>query len=208
MSKRVFVSADWKDDSGNPDSDDKLVVERIRKWVNDGRYAVEFDCTDDVHKSVLKLDANGKVPADSDCRRCDIKFECGEHIDWSSTVIIVIGDKTATKSSGQCDGISCSPAYTYKAKKPCKIAWTASSETANRVYANESYIEHEIRVAVELTKKIILVFNSVYTMTSWIPSWYTQLYNQDEVIELCRVPFWNDFRGGSDCYQKIKEHLI
>ncbi len=53
MSKRVFVSADWKE-STNPLSWDKKVVDRIRKWRDDKRYVVELHCTDEVHNTVLK----------------------------------------------------------------------------------------------------------------------------------------------------------
>jgi len=207
MGKRVFVSADWKEDDSNPRSDDKLVVDRFRKWENDGRLSVKIDCTDDVHDSVVdNLD---------DCRRCDIKQECGSHINRSSTVIFVVGDKTKTKTAGVCDCDECSPVSGNK-KLPCKVVWTTVSSDVHTwdgtLYMNEmgmSYIKYEITKAAQLGKSIILVYNSVNNMESWIPSWYKTLLNDTSLsfTELCRVPFWIDERGGQDCYQDIKEYL-
>ena len=59
-------------------------------------------CTDDVHNSVTRKE---------DCRRCDIKEECGRYIKSSSVVIFVVGDNTGSKKAGGCDGVACSPAY-------------------------------------------------------------------------------------------------
>lgn len=53
MSKRVFVSADWKEPFDSH-SWDKEVVDRIRKWKDDSRYGVDLICTDDVHNSVTR----------------------------------------------------------------------------------------------------------------------------------------------------------
>ena len=116
MSKRVFVSADWKEPFDSH-SWDKEVVDRIRKWKYDSRYGVDLICTDDVHKSVTE---------NSDCRRCDIKEECGRYIKSSSVVIFVVGDNTASKKAGACDSISCSPVYSGQQKSYCKYFYNKS----------------------------------------------------------------------------------
>lgn len=192
MSKRVFVSADWKD-SSNSRSCDAKVVDRIRKWRDDKRYIADLICADEVHNTVL---------THPDCRRCDIKGECGSHIDWSSVVIIVIGDNTAIKSAGLCDSISCSPSYSGKEKKACKYMIRKSPADNLENGRKMSYLEYEIKQAAA-KKSIILVFNSMRKEESWIPSWYNKL----SVNELCRVPFWKDKEHTKDCYLDIKEHL-
>jgi len=189
MSKRVFVSADWKEPF-DLHSWDKEVVDRIRKWKYDKRYGVDLICTDDVHNSVIN---------NADCRRCDIKEECGRYIKCSSIVIFVVGDNTASKKAGACNGISCSPAYSGLQKKDCK------SCLPNQIFDWEemSYLEYEITTAFLEKKKIILVFNSVYKQESWIPAWYENY----KVNELCRVAFWKDSKHTKDCYQDIKIYL-
>lgn len=194
MSKRVFVSADWKEPFDSH-SWDKEVVDRIRKWKDDNRYGVDLICTDDVHNSVT-----GK----SDCRRCDIKEECGKYIKSSSVVIFVVGDNTARKQAGACDGVSCSPAYSGLQKKYCK------SYLPNQIsnWKEMSYLEYEITRTVLEKKDIILVFNSVYKQESWIPAWYKSLVKRCRVNELCRIAFWNDRDHTKDCYQDIKTYLL
>lgn len=197
----IFVSADWKDDFANSLSDDKIVVDRIRTWSDSAKYGVNFRYTDDVHNSVLN-------PNNPKCRRCDIKFECEHQIALSSMVIIVIGDDTKTKGAGACDGQACSPAESWKPKVPCKLVSAAPEKKTNVVYFSESYLGHEIRCAFALQKKIILVFNSVNVMTNWIPGYYQHEIEHNPGLELCRVPFWQDMRGGKDCYQSIKKYLL
>lgn len=197
MSKRVFVSADWKEPFDSH-SWDKEVVDRIRKWKYDNRYGVDIICTDDVHESVTK---------NSDCRRCDIKEECRRYINSSSVVVFVVGDNTASKKAGACDSISCSPAYSGQQKSYCKYF-------LNKNFANPfpkgreiSYLQYEITNAVLTGKSIILVYNSVYKQESWIPSWYNSLLRTYNVKELCRVAFWKDNDHTKDCYQDIKTYL-
>lgn len=194
MSKRVFVSADWKEPFDSH-SWDKEVVDRIRRWKNDNRYGVDLICTDDVHNSVTQ---------NIDCRRCDIKEECGRYIKSSNVVIFVVGDKTASKKAGACDGISCSPAYSSLSKRNCK------SNHSVQVYGwkEMSYLEYEITTAIHEKKNIILVFNSVYKQENWIPTWYKNLLKDSvEVKELCCVAFWKDKAHTQDCYQDIKNYL-
>ena len=195
MNKRVFVSADWREPFDSH-SWDKEVVDRIRKWKSDPRYGIDITCTDDVHDSVTN---------NSDCRRCDIKFECGDCIKNSSVVVFVVGDKTASKNAGPCDGVSCSPAYSGSQKKFCKKTYVYNPISN---WKNMSYLEYEITTAVLSRKPILIVFNSVYRQEQWIPSWYKTLCQYHQVNELARIPFWKDAKHIYDCYQDIRRYLI
>lgn len=197
MSKRVFVSADWKEPFDSH-SWDKEVVDRMRKWKYDSRYGVDLICTDDVHKSVTE---------NSDCRRCDIKEECGRCIKSSSVVIFVVGDNTASKKAGACDSISCSPAYSGQQKSYCKYFYNKSFANPFSGGREMSYLQYEITTAVLAGKSIVLVYNSVYRQESWIPGWYKSLLRNYNVKELCRVAFWKDSSHTQDCYQDIKSYL-
>ncbi|OON90379.1 MAG: hypothetical protein ATN33_03125 [Epulopiscium sp. Nele67-Bin001] len=194
MKKKVFVSADWKE-AANPHSWDKNVVDRIRKWEKDNRYAIDITCTDEVHDSVVDKE---------DCRRCDIKEECATEIKKSDVVIFVVGDKTGDKSAGPCDTTSCSPAYSGKAKQYC------TKHQPNIIVhgAKMSYLQYEITTAVLNNKKIIVVFNAACKRESWIPSWYKTLQANYRVNELCQVAFWKDSSQDKDCYQDIKQYLF
>lgn len=195
MSKRVFVSADWREPFDSH-SWDKEVVDRIRKWKSDPRYGIDIICTDDVHDSVTN---------NPDCRRCDIKVECGDCIKKSSVVVFVVGDKTASKNAGPCDGFSCAPAYSGSQKKYCNKAYIPDSISN---WKNMSYLEFEITTAVKNRKQILIVFNSVYRQEQWIPSWYKALRQYNQVNELARIPFWRDASHIQDCYQDIRRYLI
>jgi len=198
MGKRVFVSADWKEGSDFR-SCDKIVVDKIRQWANDRRLSVELDCTDDVHDSVVY---------DPDCRRCDIKGECGRHIDRSSIVIFVVGDNTADKSSGWCNSESCSPAYSGQVKENCKYKNKNSPSDDVTDGRKMSYLQYEITKAAIAGKTIILVFNSMQNEGSWIPTWYDTLRRNYKFTEQCRVPFWKNRERTQDCYQDIKDYLL
>lgn len=194
MGKNVYVSADWKA-AFNENSCDKTVVDRIRKWKDDPRYGVTVTCTDDVHNSVVNR---------PDCRRCDIKIECGRRIDRSSVIIFVVGDNTGTKSAGKCEGFSCAPAYSGGYSKMCKFP-SELGQVSN--WKAMSYLQYEITTAVHKHKKILIVYNSVYHQYSWIPGWYKTLLNSCDVNELDRIPFWKDSDHNSDRYQDIKKYL-
>lgn len=195
--KKVFVSADWKEPFDSH-SWDKQVVDRIRHWGDDSRYGVELICTDDVHDSVIE---------NTDCRRCDIKEECGKFIKLSSIVIFVVGDNTADKKAGACDSSSCSPAYSNLQKLSCKFRYNENFANSFSGGRKMSYLQYEITTAVLEKKSIILVFNSAKKQESWIPAWYNKLVNNYDVDELCRVAFWIDSDHSKDCYQDIKEYL-
>lgn len=194
MSKRVFVSADWKENESNPTSCDQEVVNRIYQWAKDNRRSIEIDCTDNVHNSV--------VDKNSSCCRCDIKKECKSHIEWSSVVIVVIGDNTAAKSAGTCDGVSCSPYKSGQNKKSCNKIIEQIFDTSIKDECRMSYVECEIKTALAKRKTIIVVYNSFYQKESWLPSYLKGKAK-------CYVPFWKkDINGNTqDCYQDIKGYL-
>ena len=87
MKKKIYISADYDDDSG-----DRNVVEELNRWATDNRYKLDFV---DMAKVV-----SGSVCRDPDCRACDLKEEFNRQINASSVVIIVIGDKTASRTAG------------------------------------------------------------------------------------------------------------
>lgn len=87
MRKRVYISADYSEDSG-----DRNVVETLNQWGTDNLHKVDFV---DMAKVV-----SGSVSNGSDCRPCDLKKEFNNQINASSAVIIVIGDKTKYRTAG------------------------------------------------------------------------------------------------------------
>ena len=194
MSKRIFVSADWGE-SFDSHSCDREVVDRIRKWKSDARYGVDITCTDDVHDSVTE---------EKDCRRCDIKFECGKCVEKSSVVIFVVGDRTSTKNAGSCDGTLCSPAYSGLQKKYCNKGYIFNQP---QHWQRMSYLEYEITTAIINKKSILIVYNAAYHMESWIPAWYKVLCRNYRVDELGRIPFWSNCDHTKDCYQEIRRYL-
>jgi len=194
MSKKVYVSADWKEPFDSH-SWDKEVVDRIRQWGKDSRYGIEIVCTDNVHNSVTN---------NNDCRRCDIKNECRSQIIKSDIIIFVIGDKTATKNAGPCDGFYCSPAYSGAEKKICNRNYLLEPIYS---WKDMSYLELEITTAVLNNKPIIIVYNSVKHQNSWIPSWYTKLCKDYNVRPIGDFPFWLDPAHTHDNYRNIGVYL-
>jgi hypothetical protein len=87
MSKQVYISADYDENSGDHD-----VVEELNKWGFDNLHKVDF-----IDMSKV---ASGSVSNEPDCRICDLKAEFNRQINASSVVIIVIGDKTASCTAG------------------------------------------------------------------------------------------------------------
>ena len=58
MRKRVYISADYSESSGDRD-----VVNELHKWGNDKLHKVDYVDTAEV--------VSGSVSTDSDCRPCD-----------------------------------------------------------------------------------------------------------------------------------------
>ena len=200
MRKRVYIRADYSDDSGDGD-----VVDLLNQWGNDDLHKVDFVDTAKV--------ASGSVSSDPDCRPCDLKREFNSQINASSAVIIIIGDKTAIRTAGSnCSratenriACNCTP---YKQNsngtKICKV-YSTSTPGENDDVGNinkYSYIRHEFEQAKKRKKPIIVVYNSLRKESSWLPS-YMKDYEADA------QPFWirneNGVKVGN--YDYIKKVL-
>ena len=88
MKKHIYISSDYSEDNG-----DREVVKALKTWGYDNRYKVEFlDMAEVVSGSVSENNP--------DCRPCDLKREFNQQINASSSVIFVVGDKTADRKAG------------------------------------------------------------------------------------------------------------
>ena len=145
MSKRVYISADYSENSG-----DRNVVNALNCWGTDELHKVDFV---DMSKVV-----SGSISNASDCRPCDLKREFNQQINASSAVIIVVGDQTASRTAGS----NCSRAANDQTKcrctpykqntngfKTCKVSQT-STPGDNDDFGNinaYSYLRHEFEQA-------------------------------------------------------------
>lgn len=200
MSKQVYISADYSEDSG-----DRNVVDTLNKWGTDNSHKVDF-----IDMSKV---ASGSVSKDPDCRPCDLKQEFNQQIYASSAVIFVVGDKTASRKAGSsCSRAikeqiycSCTP-YKQNANgsKNCKVfSTTDSSENGDVGCINAySYLKHEFEEAKKRKKPIIVVYNSLRKESTWLPS-YMADYESDA------QPFWtkNYFDEKVGNYTYIKKVL-
>lgn len=199
MRKRVYISADYSEDSG-----DRNVVETLNQWGTDNLHKVDFV---DMTKVV-----SGSVSNGSDCRPCDLKKEFNNQINASSAVIIVIGDKTKYRTAGSnCSRVnkarlecSCTP---YKqntnGSKVCKVYDTSDAYDMNVGNINAySYIRHEFEQAKKRNKVIIVVYNSLRKEEDWL-----QAYMKD--YESVAHPFWIKNADGEKVgdYSYIKQAL-
>lgn len=199
MSKQVYISADYSEDSGDRD-----VVEILNKWGTDDMHKVDFI---DMAKVV-----SGSVSKDPDCRICDLKQEFNSQINASSAVIFVVGDKTASRTAGSnCQRATkeqiyctCTP---YKQNtngyKPCKVYFTSTPVNDNVGNINSfSYLRHEFEQAKKRNKTIIVVYNSLRKEENWLPSYMKGYEAKSE-------PFWikNDYGEKVGNYAYIKEVL-
>ncbi|MFZ3172283.1 MAG: hypothetical protein WA118_09895 [Carboxydocellales bacterium] len=181
MSKQVYISADYSEDSG-----DRNVVDILNRWGADNLHKVDFV---DMSKVV-----SGSISNDPDCRPCDLKREFNQQINASSAVIFVVGDKTASRKAGSsCSratnnliNCSCTP---YKqntnGSKTCKVSQTSSpgaDDDVGNINAY-SYLQHEFEQAKKRKKTIIVVYNSFRKESNWLPS-----YMED--YESAARPFW------------------
>lgn len=169
MGKRVYISADY-----DPTDGDQEVVEQLNSWANDNKHLVDFV---DMAKVI-----SGTVANDPDCRICDLKAEFNRQINASSAVIFVVGNKTKDRTAGcacsRCEqkqsDCACTP-YKNNAGgyKPCKVESTCTPGE-NDDYGNinsVSYLQHEFMQAQKKGKTLIIVYNSKYRQTSWLPSY-------------------------------------
>ena len=201
MSKKVYISADYSEDSG-----DRNVVDLLNDWGKDNYHKTDFV---DMAKVV-----SGSVSSNDDCRPCDLKKEFNSQINASSAVIIVIGDKTASRTAGSsCSragkngniGINCTP---YKQNtngtKNCKVTSTSTPGANDDVGCinSYSYLRHEFEQAKKKNKKIIIIYNSLRKETSWLP-WYLDDY--EDIAQ----PFWVKDAYGNKVgnYTFIKQEL-
>ena len=198
MSKRVYISADYDFDSG-----DRNVVDELNKWGQDDKHKVDFV---DMAKVV-----SGSVSSSSDCRPCDLKLEFNKQINASSYVVFVIGDKTASRTSGSgCrrsgDYLSFPTCTPYKqnanGKKFCKVMSTCSAGEDFGSINSFSYLRHEFEQAKKKGKNIIVVYNSTRHESSWLPSYMNE-------YECVAEPFWIKNESGDKVgnYEFIKEAL-
>ena len=200
MEKRIYISADYDEDSG-----DRNVVEELNKWGSDDYHKVNFV---DMSKVV-----SGSVSNDPDCRICDLKSEFNSQINASSAVIIVVGDKTANRTAGACCKrvfsdwyqCTCTPyKHNINGFKTCRYIRTYPADPYGDVgYINSySYLRHEFEQAKKRGKKIIVVYNSLYRHPEWLPSYLSEYIN-------FAMPFWTynclDQKVGN--YQLIKHQL-
>ena len=187
MSKHVYISADYSENDGDRD-----VVEELHKWGKDGYHAVDYCDTAQV--------VSGSVSNDADCRPCDLKAEFNRQINASSAVIFIIGDKTKIRTAGSIcrrnaegEYCACTP-YKQNANgsTTCKIYGKTVTPGANEDVGKintYSYIEHEFKQAVKKGKTIIIVYNSLYKQSGWLPS-YMSGYENDA------HPFWKHDASG------------
>lgn len=191
MSKRVYISADYSENSGDCD-----VVETLNKWGQDNLHKVDFV---DMAKVV-----SGSISNDSDCRPCDLKREFNKQINASSAVIFVVGDKTALRTAGSsCSRAtkkwvecSCTP---YKqnsnGSKTCKAYNTSDPGDDVGNINSYSYLRHEFEQAKKRGKSIIVIYNSLRKESNWLPS-YMEEYKSDA------QPFWIK----NDCDEKVGDY--
>ena len=201
MSKRVYISADYSEDSGDRD-----VVDLLNNWGKDNYHKTDFV---DMAKVV-----SGSVSSNDDCRPCDLKKEFNSQINASSAVIIVVGDKTASRTAGSsCSragknsniGINCTP---YKQNtngtKNCKVTSTSTPGANDDVGSinSYSYLRHEFEQAKKKNRTIIVIYNSLRKETSWLPRY---LDDYEDVAQ----PFWVKDAYGNKVgnYTFIKQEL-
>lgn len=181
MKKFVYISADYA-----PNNGDQAVVDELVTWGRDDKHKTNFINTAEV--------ASGSVSDDPDCRACDLKYEFNAQINASSSVIIVIGDKTRDRKAGSgCERMqksqylcSCTQyKHNSNGMKTCKINSTQPADPNGDIgYINSySYLEHEFREAKQQNKNIIVVYNSIYREPLWLPSYMSEY--EDEA-----KPFW------------------
>ena len=179
MSKLVYISADYA-----PNDGDQEVIDELHSWGSDNKHKTDFKDTAQV--------TSGSVSEDADCRPCDLKAEFNRQINKSSAVIFIIGDKTASRTAGSgCQRnfkhwheCTCTPyKQNVNGAKMCKVYDTIGAGENVGSINSYSYLRHEFEQAKKRKKPIIIVYNSFYNKSSWLPSYMTD-YEDDA------QPFW------------------
>ena len=141
-----------------------------------------------------------------------MKKEFNSQINASSAVIIIIGDKTASRTAGSvCKRISdgagcdCTPyKQNSKGTKTCKWSTTSTPGPEDDLgnINTYSYLEHEFLQAKRKGKAIIIVYNSLNKQSGWLPS-YMNGYESEA------YPFWTRNALGTKVgnYAYIKKAL-
>ncbi len=200
MSKRVYISADYSIYDGDRD-----VIDVLRSWGNDNLHKVDYVDTAQV--------VSGSVSDNPDCRACDLKAEFNRQINASSAVIFVVGDKTKDRTAGSsCSRLSagdycvCTP-YKQNANGStyCKIHGQTFTPGPNEDVGNIntfSYLKHEFLQGEKRKRTIIIVYNSLYKWSEWLPSYMSGYADQAQ-------PFWvkNSWGERSGNYDFIKKAL-
>ena len=200
MCKRVYISADYAEESGDRD-----VIEVLHGWAKDDLHKVDFVDTAQV--------ASGSVSDKPDCRICDLKKVFNAQINASSAVIFIVGDKTASRTAGsECSRINdqyhncyCTPyKQNSKGSKQCKHLDTSPADPDGDVgYINSySYLRHEFEQAAKRNKTIIILYNSLNNQPSWLPA-YMKDYEDNA------HPFWKKNVSGEKVgdYYYVKKAL-
>jgi len=200
MSKRIYISADYSIYDGDRD-----VVDVLHSWGNDNLHKIDYVDTAQV--------VSGSVSDDPGCRACDLKAEFNAQINASSAVIFIIGDKTASRTAGSScrrltegEYCACTPyKQNVNGSSLCKIygpTFTPGpNEDVGKINAF-SYLEHEFKQAKKKNKNIIIVYNSLYKQSSWLPSYMSDFVDIAE-------PFWirTSWGGRIGNYDFIKKAL-
>lgn len=200
MGRRVYISADYDKNSGDRD-----VVDTLNYWGKDNKHKVNFV---DMAKVV-----SGSVSNNPDCRICDLKKEFNSQINSSSMVIIVVGDKTASRTAGNScyrnneeqSKSFCTPyKENSRGSQPCKVSRIYTPKENDDVgnINQYSYLRHEFEQAKKKRKKIIIVYNSLNKQPTWLPSYLKEYENEAH-------PFWkrNDSGQKVGNYTYIKQAL-
>ena len=181
MSKRIYISADYDLTTGDRD-----VINELMKWNISHKYIVDF-------VDMAKV-ASGSVSCDSDCRPCDLKLEFNKQINASSVVLVIVGNNTATRTAGSVCSFS-SNSWAFSKCTPYKQNWEGTKYcrvTNASLYSkfgdincinNYSYLRHEFEQAKKKGKQIIVVYNSFYRQSAWLPSYLKEYEGQ-------AFPFW------------------
>lgn len=199
MSKNIYISADYSETDGDRD-----VVNELHRWAVDNYHSIEFADTARV--------VSGSVADDPDCRPCNLKAEFNRQINASSTVIFIVGDKTASRSAGSSckrniegKGCACTP-YKQNANGStvCKVEAIVDVGPNDNVgnINGYSYLKHEFEQAKKKHKNIVVVYNSLNKQPGWLPT-YMSDYSESA------QPFWTRNAWGTKVgnYPLIKKLL-
>jgi hypothetical protein len=126
---KTYIAADW--------TGDRAAVEQLYKWKESKYLTLDFH---DAHEDKQSSDSS---------LNCSIKASLKDRLDISKTFVLIVGEKTKTVRSGECN-------YCYK-----------NNECGNT--NNKSFIEYECDKAVRDKINIILLYNDATVDKSKCP---------------------------------------